>query len=157
MADHDKERIEVEIPSVLIEKAEELGVDISKSCRAHLRNRVGALEAMGSNGGSKVENIQILSDQREKDHDDPDDFLEDFEDYCRIDRDLADSTVRERMRYARKLVNHLGGHPLEADKRDLRSEVIRVLVNRSKTDLAKHEDKAFLDDSIQYIVKNVEG
>ncbi|MFP4006205.1 MAG: type I restriction endonuclease subunit R, partial [Candidatus Hadarchaeia archaeon] len=42
-------------------------------------------------------------------------------------------------------------------KRDLRSEVIRVLVDRDKTDLAKHEDKAFLDDSIQYIVKNVEG
>ncbi|KXB05497.1 hypothetical protein AKJ50_00780 [candidate division MSBL1 archaeon SCGC-AAA382A13] len=41
-------------------------------------------------------------------------------------------------------------------KQDLRSEVIQTLVDHGKTSLAKHDDKVFLDDSIQYIVKNVE-
>ncbi|MFB6215576.1 MAG: hypothetical protein ABEJ72_01185, partial [Candidatus Aenigmatarchaeota archaeon] len=42
-------------------------------------------------------------------------------------------------------------------KRNLRSQIIQVLVDEGKKDLAKHEDKAFLEDAIKYIVANAEG
>lgn len=42
-------------------------------------------------------------------------------------------------------------------KRELRARVIRVLVDQQRIDLAKYNEKAFLDDAIQYIVANAGG
>ncbi len=46
-------------------------------------------------------------------------FLEEFEKTMRVGWGLADSTIVGRMRCARRLVNFLDGHPLEADKTDI--------------------------------------
>jgi len=41
-------------------------------------------------------------------------------------------------------------------KRDLRRKVIKVLAEEEKLDLIKYDEKAFLDDSIQYMMANME-
>ena len=50
----------------------------------------------------------------------PEEFVKDFEQTCSVDWRLAESTTKERVKYARRLVDFLGNHPLTATKQELR-------------------------------------
>lgn len=118
------DRIPVLLPSDLVSRAREIGLNVQKSCKVDLQERVRALQGEVSQPSKRVnssDNINTKSsqtgapaEQNEKE------FLKDFSEACRIDWDLADSTTKERMRYARKLVEYLDGHPCKATKKDLR-------------------------------------
>lgn len=77
------------------------------------------------------------------------DFFREFEQALRVDMRLAERTVRQHVRFARRLVDFLGKHPLEATKGDLRNfleknpqhyavKMVRVIYGRFfGTDLAQ--------------------
>lgn len=122
-----KKRTNISIDPDVYQTAKELGINISQTSERALQIRIAStrlgstttngppplgltLAENGTGGSSTVAAQQLNSD----------DFLEDFEQTCRVDWGYAKSTTKERMRYARKLVNHLEGHPLTASKQDLR-------------------------------------
>lgn len=49
-----------------------------------------------------------------------DDFLEEFEQACKIDYRLKPRTIVEHLRHVRKLLDYLGKHPLQATRPELR-------------------------------------
>ena len=129
-----KKRTNITLDPEVFKKARELGINISQTSQRALRQRITTLQqghppaqqytstpqASTTPQTSTAQPTQTLEPQQ---HPDPDEFLDEFEQTCRVDWGQADSTVKEKMRYAEKLVDHLDGHPLTASKQELREFV----------------------------------
>lgn len=123
-----KRRTNISIDPNVYEKAKDLGINISQTSERALQIRIGSAR-QGTLGSETPAPLALtLAEQNPAaptpgtaEQLDADEFLTDFEQTCRVDWKYAESTAHERMRYARKLVEHLDGHPLTASKQDLRA------------------------------------
>lgn len=123
-----KRRTNISIDPNVYEKAKDLGINISQTSERALQIRIGSAR-QGTLGSETPAPLALtLAEQNPAaptpgtaDQLDADEFLTDFEQTCRVDWKYAESTAHERMRYARKLVEHIDGHPLTASKQDLRA------------------------------------
>jgi integrase len=129
-----KKRTNITLDPEVFKKARELGINISQTSQRALKQRIthvqqGNPPAQQYTSTSQVSTIpqtptaQPTQTFEPQQYSDPDEFLNEFEQTCRVDWGQADSTVKEKMRYAEKLVNHLDGHPLTASKQQLREFV----------------------------------
>lgn len=124
----NKKRTNISINPNVYEKAKELGINISQTSERALQIRIESARQGTLASETPAPLALTLAEQNPAgptpgtaDQLDVDEFLTDFEQTCRIDWHYANSTTRERMRYAKKLVEHLGSHPLTASKQDLRA------------------------------------
>jgi len=122
-----RKRTNVSLDPNVYERAKELGINISQTTEAALQIRIKSVRTGSTADGTPaplglaVAQMDTATLTASVSHQlDADEFLHEFEQTCRIDRGLADSTTTERMRYATKLVEYLEGHPLTATKQDLR-------------------------------------
>ena len=151
-----KKRTNISIQPNVYEKAKELGINISQTAEEALQIRIESARQGPIADGTPaplgltlahMDSAQVIASSS---HElDPDEFVDDFEQTCRVDWDLAERTIKDRVRYARRLVNHLDGHPLTATKQDLRNfleqykdencvKTVRVVYGRYfETDLAE--------------------
>lgn len=150
-----RKRTNISLNPDVYEKSKELGINISQTAEAALQIRIESAQR-GPRADGTPAPLGITLAQMDTStltstvsHQlDADEFLHEFEQTCQVDWELAESTTRERMRYAEKLVEHLGGHPLTASKQDLRDfieawnddnaiKTVRVIYGRFfETDLA---------------------
>ena len=123
-----KRRTNISLQPDVYEKAKELGINISQTAEEALQIRIESARQGPIADGTPaplgltlahMDTAQVLATSSQEL--DPDEFVDDFEQACRVDWDLADRTIKDRVRYARRLVNHLDGHPLTATKQDLRN------------------------------------
>lgn len=150
-----RKRTNVSLDPNVYEKAKELGINISQTAEVALQIRIESVRTGPTADGTPaplglaIAQMDTATLTASVSHQlDPDEFLHEFEQTVRIDWEFADSTIKERMRYAEKLVDHLEGHPLTATKQDLREFVqqyddenavktVRVIYRRYfETDLA---------------------
>ncbi|MBS3764915.1 tyrosine-type recombinase/integrase [Candidatus Bipolaricaulota bacterium] len=110
-----KKRTNVTLDPQVYQRAKSQGVNISQVTEKALQAYIDKLEG---EGGS-LEEI-FGSSAREVPDQSVEEFLEDFRQSCRVDWNLAESTTNRRMSSAKKLVDFLDGHPLQADKAKLR-------------------------------------
>ena len=129
-----KKRTNITLDPEVYKKARDLEINISQTSQRALKQRITHLQqghppaqqytstpqASTIPQTSTTQPTQALEPQQ---HSDPEEFLDEFEQTCRVDWGQADSTVKEKMRYAEKLVDHLDGHPLTASKQELRKFV----------------------------------
>lgn len=129
-----KKRTNISLDPQVYEEAKDLGINISQMTERALKSRIRSLQEneifshpMKNTGlQAEIENNTARSEKlTEPENMDEEEFLEDFEETCKIDWNLAESTTKERMRYAKKLVQHLDGHPLTASKKELRKFISR--------------------------------
>lgn len=151
-----RKRTNISLNPDVYENAKELGINISQTAEAALQIRIKSAQR-GPRADGTPAPLGITLAQMDtatltatvSNNLDAEEFLHEFEQTCRVDWELAESTTRERMRYAEKLVTHLDdGHPLTATKQDLRDFVeawnddnavktLRVIYGRFfETDLA---------------------
>jgi len=124
----NKKRTNISLDPDVLEKARDLGINISQTSEQALKQRITRLQNHTQRDDSLTQSSMLAGEQTETpslstvrtSRKEPDEFLDDFEQTCRVDWDLADSTTTERMRYAEKLVDHLDGHPLTTSKQQLR-------------------------------------
>lgn len=123
-----KKRTNISLDQNVYEKAKNLGINISQTSERALQIRIqsaeqgtGSGDAPAPLGLTLAEEAATSSSRAAADQLNADDFLEEFEQTCKVDWGYAENTTRERMRYAQKLVDHLDGHPLTASKTDLRA------------------------------------
>ncbi len=125
-----KKRTNISLDPEVYKQAKEIGINISQTSEQALRFRIEQFQSdtfsqqqlsaspillSREQTESATSSTSLQASQR-----DVDEFLTDFKQTCKIDWGQADSTIKERMRYARKLVDHLDGHPLTASKEELR-------------------------------------
>lgn len=124
-----KKRTNITLDPEVINKARELGINISQTSQRALKQQINRIQqghppTQSDISASQLSSIVPQSPTQHafepQQHADPDEFLDEFEQTCSVDWGQADSTVKEKMRYAEKLVNYLDGHPLSASKQDLR-------------------------------------
>lgn len=120
-----KKRTNITLDPQIYEKAKKEGINVSRLTEKALRRYIRRLEGradqdeklFGEIMGSEADNLEIMEEPDQT----PEEFLEDFRQSCAVDWNLAERTTEERVRYARKLVEYLDGHPLEATKDQLRA------------------------------------
>lgn len=124
----NKKRTNISLQPNVYKKAKELGINISQTSERALQIRIESARQGTLASETPAPLALTLAEQNPAaptpgtaDQLDAEEFMTDFEQTCRIDWHYADSTTRERMRYAEKLVEHLDGHPLTASKPDLRA------------------------------------
>lgn len=122
-----KQRTNISLDPDVYEKAKEMGINISQTSEEALQIRIESARhgspstaAPDPLGLTLAQMNPAMSNNPTTRQLDADEFLDEFEQTCRVDWGYAENTTRERMRYARKLVDHLDGHPLTASKQDLR-------------------------------------
>ncbi len=122
-----KKRTNITLDPDVYEKAKDLGINISQTSQRALRIHIEHHQNEGQPAhlytSSDSRSTAIHTTDLQHQQEDPDEFLTEFEQTCRVDWGQADSTVKEKMRYAEKLVAHLDGHPLTASKQQLREFV----------------------------------
>lgn len=122
-----KKRTNITLDPDVYEKAKDLGINISQTSQRALRIQIehhqNGTQPPQLYTSSDGQSTSIHTTDPHHQQDDPDEFLDEFEQTCRVDWGQADSTIKEKMRYAEKLVDHLDGHPLTASKQDLREFV----------------------------------
>lgn len=111
-----KKRTNISLDPQVYQDAKQMGLNVSQITERALRKWIHKLE------GKENTYPRATGEGRKRDFGDQttEEFLEDFQQACRTDWNLAESTTKERVRYAKKLVEHLGAHPLEADRKNLR-------------------------------------
>lgn len=117
-----KKRTNITLDPQIYERAKSEGINVSRLTEKTLKRYIRRLEGKGSEDeglfreilGTENTGGPGVSDQTAEE------FLDDFCQSCLVDWNLAESTTKERMRYAKKLVDFVDGHPLEADKSQLR-------------------------------------
>ena len=122
-----KKRTNITLDPLIYEKAKSKGINVSRLTEKALRRYIRRLEGEGNpNEGlfGEILGPESLDGPEESDQT-SEEFLEDFRESCLVDWNLAESTTTERMRYAKKLVEFLDGHPLEATKAQLREFIDR--------------------------------
>ena len=122
-----KKRTNISIQPNVYEKAKELGINISQTAEEALQIRIESAHHGPIADGTPAPLAITLAHMDSAtiidttaDNLDPDEFLTEFEQACRVDWNLADSTTKYHMRYAKRLVEHLDNHPLTATKQDVR-------------------------------------
>ena len=122
-----KKRTNITLDPDVYEKAKDLGINISqtsqRALRIHIEHHQNGTQPPQLYTSSDDHPTTIHTTDPQHQQGDPDEFLTEFEQTCRVDWGQADSTVKEKMRYAEKLVDHLDGHPLTASKQELREFV----------------------------------
>jgi len=150
-----KKRTNVSLDPSVYKKAKKLGINISQTAEEALQIRIESSKQSSSPdetppplGLTLAQIDSVVPGATATQQLDAEEFLSDFEQRCIVDWEYAESTTRERMRYARKLVNYLDGHPLTASKQDLRgfikqyndtniTKTVRVIYGRYfETDIA---------------------
>lgn len=123
-----KKRTNISIDPKVYKKAKKLGINISQTSERALQIRIESARNNTLGDETPAPLALTLAEQNPAapspataDQLSADEFLADFEQTCQIDWNYAESTIRERMRYAQKLVDHLDGHPLTATKKQLRA------------------------------------
>jgi integrase len=122
-----KKRTNITLDPDVYEKAKDLGINISQTSqhalKIHIEHHQNGTQPPQLYTSSDGQPTSIHTTDPHHQQDDPDEFLNEFEQTCRVDWGQADSTIKEKMRYAEKLVDHLDDHPLTASKQDLREFV----------------------------------
>lgn len=122
-----KKRTNISLQPDVYEKAKKLGINISQTAEEALQIRIESSQRGPITDGTPaplgitlahMDSADVISTA--SDELDPDVFLDNFEQACRVDWDLAERTITDRVRYAERLVEFLDGHPLTATKQDLR-------------------------------------
>ena len=152
-----KKRTNISIQPNVYKKAKELGINISQTAEEALQIRIESAHNGPIADGTPaplgitlahMDAARIINTT--SDDLDPEQFIEEFEQACEVDWDLAERTTRDRVRYARKLVKFLDDHPLTASEQDLRNflqqyddqncvKTVRIIYGRFyDTDLAEN-------------------
>ena len=124
----NKKRTNISLQPNVYQKAKELGINISQTAEEALQIRIESAHNGPIADGTPaplgitlahMDSATIINTTA--DDLDPEQFLDEFEQACHVDWDLAERTIENRMRYARKLVDYLDDHPLTASEQDLRN------------------------------------
>lgn len=117
-----KKRTNITLDPRIYEKAKTRGINVSRLTEKALRRYIRRLEGKGDENDGLFGDIMGTDslDGPANPDQTPEEFLDDFRQTCLVDWNLAESTTKERMRYAKKLVEFLEAHPLEAEKAELR-------------------------------------
>ena len=122
-----KKRTNITLDPDVYKKAKDLGINISqtsqRALKSYIEHHQNGNQPAHLYTSSDSQPTSIYTTDLHHQHEDPKEFLDEFEQTCQVDWDQADSTVKEKMRYAEKLVEHLDGHPLTASKQQLREFV----------------------------------
>lgn len=123
-----KKRTNISLDPNVYTQAKELGINISQTSEQALQIRIKSTHTGPTSDGTPAplglalaQTDAPVPDGPATRHLDADEFLNEFEQTCRVDWALAERTAEERVRYATKLVDHLGDHPLTATKQELRA------------------------------------
>lgn len=123
--------IVITLPLELVEKAQDVGLDVKKTCESSLRGKVELLEKRDSipfgtkysNTGeedkaqSSYSNNEVLQKQvKER-------LLEEFEKVCQIDKNLTDATIAKHLRYVGRFLDWFKKHPQKATSKDIREHL----------------------------------
>jgi len=111
-----KKRTNITLEPKVYQRAKSQGINISQLTEKALKAYIDRLEGKGD----PEEELFGLNSRKENYDQTVEEFLKDFKQSCQVDWGLAETTTRRRVSYAKKLVDFLDGHPLEAKKAQLR-------------------------------------
>ncbi|KXB07323.1 hypothetical protein AKJ52_00505 [candidate division MSBL1 archaeon SCGC-AAA382C18] len=124
------ETVAVKLPSGLVNRARELGLDVTRYCTRSLRKGVAVLESVNSPEDSGFERLGPNVDEvssRESDElaqlkrKKKDKIIEDFQSMLEIDKNLAERTVNQHKRNIKQFLKFVDVSPEYIGKSDIRN------------------------------------